>query len=82
MSLNLQSRYQAKKTLKRPSSVSGAYGILNGSQMGDIEGAQIFLNSMSETERILRGRGEQRENTRERMFSKSNRYPSLLKKKR
>lgn len=82
MQLHLRDKYLVKKTLKRPTSVTQAYGILNGTKMGDLEGAQIFLNSMTETERILRGRAEQRENVRERMFSKQGKYPSLIKRGR
>lgn len=68
------------KRIRKPSSVSEAYSILGGYKSGDTEGAQSFLDNMSETERILRGRGEQREKGKLRMFSKKSRFPSLLKK--
>lgn len=64
----------------KPSSVSEAYGILGGYRNGDAEGAQYFLNSMSESERILRGRAEQKERGTMKSFSKKSRFPSLLKK--
>ncbi len=41
-----------------PSSVTEAYRILNGTQPGDTEAAQDFLNEMTTGERRARGRSE------------------------
>lgn len=68
------------KIKRQPSSVSQAYSILGGYQTGDIRRAEEFLNSMPETEKVLRNRAEQKERTKTKMFSKKSRYPSLLKR--
>jgi len=70
-------RNKAKNRL--PASVEEAYRTLNGSLTGDVGGAKIFLDSMQDTERRVRGRGEQREVSKLRMFSRQG-YPSLLSK--
>lgn len=43
---------------RKPSSIVEAYRILNGSQAGDVEQAQLFLDNMSDDERRARLRSE------------------------
>lgn len=65
------------KRYNLPSGVREAYSILSGYINGDVEGAQVFLNSLQPTERLLRGRAEQKESPRQKMYSRG--QPTLIK---
>ena len=67
------------KARSQPSSLEEAYRRLNGTTTGDIGGAKIFLDSMQDTERKIRGNSEQRESSKLRMTTRQG-YPSLLKR--
>lgn len=60
MALRDKAQQKREGVVSRPSTVTEAYGIINGWRPGDYGRAQIFLKSMSEVERKARLREEKR----------------------